>query len=82
MSTITSERVATLLDVAAQCKKANRDDYEYAFPKLAKKPTVFHNNVMREVRRLALSGLLVRKGRGVYSITATGRKALKRYDSR
>jgi hypothetical protein len=79
---ITSETSARILDVATGSKKVNRADFETAFLKLAKNPTRFHNQVMRQVRRLSTEGLLSRKNRGVYSITAAGRKALSRYDSR
>jgi hypothetical protein len=79
---IKSETSACILDVAIDTKKATRADFETAFPKLAKNSTRFHNQVMRQVRRLSTEGLLTRKNRGVYSITAAGRKALSRYDSR
>ena len=79
---ITSETVANVLFCAGQTKKVTRSDFETFFPKAAKKPTTFHNGVMRTVRRLADDGLLTRKNRGVYSITREGRTALKRFDSR
>jgi restriction endonuclease Mrr len=79
---ITSEKIADILYTAMTSKKVTRSDFELAFPKVAKNPTRFHNNIMRSVRRLSTEGLLTRKNRGVYSITATGRKALSRFDSR
>ena len=79
---ITSDKVADILYTATTNKKVTRADFEYQFPKVAKNPTRFHNNIMREVRRLTGEGLLSRKNRGVYSITAQGRKALNKFDSR
>jgi predicted transcriptional regulator len=79
---ITSDKVADILYAATLDKKVTREDFEFAFPKVAKNPTRFHDNIMREVRRLSNEGLLSRKNRGVYSITAQGRKALNKFDSR
>ena len=79
---ITSNKVADILYTATLDKKVTREDFELTFPKVAKNSTRFHNNIMREVRRLSEEGLLSRKNRGVYSITAQGRKALTKFDSR
>ena len=78
---ITSDKIADILYTATTAKKVDRTDFETAFPKVAKNPTRFHNNIMREVRRLSNEGLLTRKNRGVYSITPVGRKALKKFNS-